>query len=71
MCNMLLLRSSLANLIMLFAGKIEHTASQLTQAFNSKDLEEAKSLAVQLQYWDNIRRAIVDWVPGKRIEIQH
>jgi molecular chaperone HscB len=56
---------------MLFAGKIEHTASQLTQAFNSKDLEEAKSLAVQLQYWDNIRRAIVDWVPGKRIEIQH
>ncbi|CAM0141470.1 unnamed protein product [Umbelopsis sp. WA50703] len=52
-------------------GKIEHTASQLTQAFNSKDLEEAKSLAVQLQYWDNIRRAIVDWVPGKRIEIQH
>ncbi|KAG2178092.1 hypothetical protein INT43_003345 [Umbelopsis isabellina] len=51
--------------------KIEHTASQLTKAFKSKDLEEAKALAVQLQYWDNIRRAIVDWAPGKRIELQH
>jgi hypothetical protein len=34
-------------------------------------MEEAKELTIQMQYWDNIRRAIVDWAPGKRIELQH
>ncbi|KAH8549974.1 Co-chaperone HscB, C-terminal oligomerization domain-containing protein [Umbelopsis sp. PMI_123] len=51
--------------------KIEQTAEQLSKAFSSNNMEEAKELTIQLQYWDNIRRAIVDWAPGKRIEIQH
>ncbi|GAB5586625.1 molecular chaperone [Umbelopsis nana] len=51
--------------------KIHQTADQLTHAFKSNNLEEAKELTVQLQYWDNIRRAIVDWAPGKRLELKH
>jgi molecular chaperone HscB len=55
----------------IFAEKILHTADQLTKAFKANDITEAKALTVQLQYWDNIRRAIVDWAPGKRIELKH
>ncbi|KAI8581565.1 hypothetical protein K450DRAFT_231935 [Umbelopsis ramanniana AG] len=51
--------------------KIEQTAEQLIKSFKSNNMEEAKELTIQMQYWDNIRRAIVDWAPGKRIELQH
>ncbi|KAG2186946.1 hypothetical protein INT44_003174 [Umbelopsis vinacea] len=51
--------------------KIAHTAEQLTKSFKSNNMDEAKELTIQMQYWDNIRRAIVDWAPGKRIELQH
>ncbi|ORZ22035.1 Co-chaperone HscB, C-terminal oligomerization domain-containing protein [Absidia repens] len=52
-------------------GKIKETVAQLSKAFSEKDLDLAKDYSIQLQYWENIRRAIIDWSPGKRIEIKH
>jgi molecular chaperone HscB len=63
--------TSVSVLTVFNAEKIHQTADQLTYAFKSNNLEEAKELTVQLQYWDNIRRAIVDWAPGKRLELKH
>jgi molecular chaperone HscB len=47
------------------------TVDHLSDAFSRNDLELAKDYSIQLQYWENIRRAIVDWMPGKRVEIKH
>lgn len=51
--------------------KIKMTVGHLSDAFSRNDLDLAKDYSIQLQYWENIRRAIVDWVPGKRVEIKH
>ncbi|KAL1933388.1 hypothetical protein VTP01DRAFT_7478 [Rhizomucor pusillus] len=51
--------------------KYNETVQHLSSAFANDDLDQAKEYMIQLQYWDNIRRAIVDWAPGKRIEIKH
>ncbi|ORX52688.1 hypothetical protein DM01DRAFT_254543 [Hesseltinella vesiculosa] len=51
--------------------KILETCQALSSAFEENDFDLAKDLTIQLQYWDNIRRAIVDWVPGKRVEVKH
>ncbi|KAI8340003.1 Co-chaperone HscB, C-terminal oligomerization domain-containing protein [Chlamydoabsidia padenii] len=51
--------------------KIEETVGQISAAFSKKDLDLAKEYSIQLQYWENIRQAIIDWAPGKRVEIKH
>ncbi|CAG8786343.1 4198_t:CDS:2 [Acaulospora morrowiae] len=52
-------------------ARIERIIKKLSIAFKSKDLSRAKELTVKLQYWYNIRKAAVEWFPGKRAEIQH
>ncbi|CAO3613661.1 unnamed protein product [Cunninghamella blakesleeana] len=51
--------------------KIKETVANLSSAFANNDLDLAKDYSIQLQYWENIRRAIIDWSPGHRIEIKH
>ncbi|KAI8068735.1 Co-chaperone HscB, C-terminal oligomerization domain-containing protein [Gongronella butleri] len=51
--------------------KIKNTCIELGKAFDAHDYDLAKDLTIQLQYWDNIRRGIIDWVPGSRVEIKH
>ncbi|KNC97743.1 Fe-S protein assembly co-chaperone HscB [Spizellomyces punctatus DAOM BR117] len=51
--------------------RMEETIDQLSQAFRDRDLDAAKRLAIQLQYWVNIKKAAQEWIPGKRIEIHH
>ncbi len=52
---------------------LQATVDRLAQAFDSKppNLEEAREAAVQLRYWTNIEKAAREWVPGKRVELQH
>ncbi|TPX63557.1 hypothetical protein SpCBS45565_g06527 [Spizellomyces sp. 'palustris'] len=51
--------------------RMKETIDQLLQAFRDRDLDAAKRFAIQLQYWVNIKKAAQEWIPGKRIEIQH
>ncbi|CAO3643355.1 unnamed protein product [Cunninghamella echinulata] len=51
--------------------KIKETVANLSRAFADNDLDLAKDYSIQLQYWENIRRAIIDWTPGHRVEIKH
>ncbi|CAG8645690.1 10681_t:CDS:2 [Funneliformis caledonium] len=51
--------------------KIKNMITELSQAFKSNDFTTAKELTVKLQYWYNIRDAIINWQPGKRVEIYH
>ncbi|KAI9305753.1 Co-chaperone HscB, C-terminal oligomerization domain-containing protein [Cunninghamella echinulata] len=51
--------------------KIKETVANLSRAFADNDLDLAKDYSIQLQYWENIRRAIIDWAPGHRVEIKH
>ncbi|KAI9476618.1 Co-chaperone HscB, C-terminal oligomerization domain-containing protein [Zychaea mexicana] len=44
-------------------AKYQETVQNLSKAFEKKDLDHAKELMVQLQYWETIRRAIVEWSP--------
>ncbi len=53
-----------------YEGLIEETLTALRMAFTN-DLERAKALTIELQYWSNIRHACIDWEPGKPIEIRH
>ncbi|TPX38137.1 hypothetical protein SmJEL517_g00379 [Synchytrium microbalum] len=43
----------------------------LQDAFDKGDYQKARDLTVELQFWDNIGKAIEDWVPGQRIELKH
>ncbi|PKS06537.1 hypothetical protein jhhlp_007285 [Lomentospora prolificans] len=43
----------------------------LEQAFAADDMEAAKSEAIRLRYWVNIKQCLDDWEPGKRVELQH
>ncbi|KAL1924822.1 uncharacterized protein VTP21DRAFT_4476 [Calcarisporiella thermophila] len=51
--------------------RMEETINGLSDAFRNKDFKRAKQLAIELQYWVNIERAIKEWAPGKRIELHH
>ncbi|KAI8148478.1 Co-chaperone HscB, C-terminal oligomerization domain-containing protein [Fennellomyces sp. T-0311] len=44
-------------------AKYQETVQNLSEAFSKRDLDLAKELMVQLQYWETIRRAIVEWSP--------
>lgn len=52
-------------------AKYEDTVQDLSDAFAAGDLEKAKRLMIQLQYWAAIKRAILEWAPGKRVQIHH
>ncbi|KAI9259610.1 Co-chaperone HscB, C-terminal oligomerization domain-containing protein [Phascolomyces articulosus] len=45
-------------------AKYQETVQNLSEAFKNKDLDHAKELMVQLQYWETIRRAIIEWSPS-------
>ncbi|KAG0174551.1 hypothetical protein DFQ28_005887 [Apophysomyces sp. BC1034] len=51
--------------------KMQETIEHLSTSFANEAFDQAKDYMIQLQYWENIRRAIVDWSPGKRLEIHH
>ncbi|KAL0079250.1 HSCB C-terminal oligomerization domain-containing protein [Phycomyces blakesleeanus] len=51
--------------------KYREAVQHISGAFGKGDYELAKEYTVQLQYWARIRRVIIDWSPGKRVEIQH
>ena len=45
-------------------AKYRETVQNLSEAFKTKNLDHAKELMVQLQYWETIRRAIIEWSPS-------
>ncbi|KAJ3133493.1 hypothetical protein HDU90_005813 [Geranomyces variabilis] len=53
------------------AARVEETIKGISEAFRMKDIGRAKSLTVQLRYWQNIKKAADDWAPGKRVELEH
>ncbi|KAG0248870.1 hypothetical protein BG011_009827 [Mortierella polycephala] len=52
-------------------ARIKDTVSGLSRAFKEQDLERAKTLAIELQYWIRIQNVIRDWVAGKPIVADH
>jgi len=52
---------------------MQNVLTQLDQAFAHAplDTQRVQALAMQLRYWTNIDKAIREWQPGKRPELQH
>lgn len=51
--------------------RIKDTVEGLSKAFKGQDLEQAKTLAIELQYWIRIQNVIRDWVAGHPIVADH
>ncbi|KAF7723582.1 hypothetical protein EC973_001823 [Apophysomyces ossiformis] len=51
--------------------KMQETIQNLSTSFANEAFDQAKEYVIQLQYWENIRHAIIDWSPGKRVEVHH
>ncbi|KAF9903746.1 hypothetical protein EC991_003394 [Linnemannia zychae] len=52
-------------------ARIKDTVAGLSKAFKSQDLEQAKTLAIELQYWIRIQNVIRDWAAGKPVVADH
>ncbi|KAF9181561.1 hypothetical protein BGZ50_005438 [Haplosporangium sp. Z 11] len=52
-------------------ARIKDAVGGLSRAFKEQDLERAKTLAIELQYWIRIQNVIRDWVAGKPIVADH
>lgn len=52
-------------------ARIKEAVDGLSKAFQSQDLEQAKTLAIELQYWVRIHNVIRDWAAGKPIVADH
>lgn len=52
-------------------ARIKETVAGLSKAFKDMDLEQAKTLSIQLQYWIRIQNVIRDWAAGKPIVADH
>jgi molecular chaperone HscB len=52
-------------------ARIKEAVDGLSRAFQSQDLEKAKTLAIELQYWIRIQNVIRDWVAGHPIVADH
>ncbi|KAG0275147.1 hypothetical protein BGZ95_009137 [Linnemannia exigua] len=52
-------------------GRIKDTVAGLSKAFKGQDLEQAKTLAIELQYWIRIQNVIRDWAAGKPVVADH
>jgi molecular chaperone HscB len=51
--------------------RIRGSEEVLERAFKADDIELAKSEAVKLRYWINIKESIDDWEKGKPVVLQH
>jgi molecular chaperone HscB len=51
--------------------RIRESESILEEAFKEDDIELAKSEAVKLRYWINIKESIDGWERGKPVVLQH
>jgi molecular chaperone HscB len=51
--------------------RIRESEQVLEQAFKDDDLDLAKSEAVKLRYWINIKESIDNWEQGKPVVLQH
>jgi molecular chaperone HscB len=51
--------------------RIRRSEKVLEQAFKEDDIERAKSEAVKLRYWINIKESIDNWEQGKPVVLQH
>lgn len=51
--------------------RIAGSVAVLEEAFAKDDLQAAKSEAVKLRYWVNIKESIEHWEPGKPVVLQH
>ena len=51
--------------------KIEYSVGALDAAFKADDLEAAKSEAVRLRYWVNVRESLNGWEKGKPVVLVH
>lgn len=51
--------------------KINQSVAVLDKAFKEDDVETAKSEAVKLRYWVNIKDSLDSWEPGKPVVLQH
>ncbi|KAF9919247.1 hypothetical protein BX616_010499 [Lobosporangium transversale] len=52
-------------------GRIQQAVDGLSKAFREQNLEAAKALAIELQYWIRIQNVIRDWAAGKPIVADH
>ncbi|KAI1308010.1 hypothetical protein EDD11_004346 [Mortierella claussenii] len=52
-------------------NRIKQAVEGLSCAFQKQDLEAAKTLAIELQYWIRIQNVIRDWAAGKPIVADH
>ncbi|KAF1959183.1 Co-chaperone Hsc20 [Byssothecium circinans] len=52
-------------------GRIEKSVKLLEEAFAKDDIEGAKSEAVKLRYWINIKDSLDGWEKGKPVVLQH
>jgi molecular chaperone HscB len=52
-------------------ARIRGSEEVLEQAFKEDNIELAKSEAVKLRYWINIKESIDDWERGKPVVLQH
>ena len=51
--------------------KIEYSVGELDRAFAEDNLERAKSEAVRLRYWVNIKESLDAWEKGKPVVLVH
>ncbi|KAL1631644.1 molecular chaperone [Diplodia seriata] len=51
--------------------RIKESVAVLDRAFKEDDVETAKSEAVKLRYWVNIKDSLDAWEPGKPVVLQH
>lgn len=51
--------------------RIAESTDILEKAFKEDDLEAAKSEAVKLRYWINIKESIENWEKGVPVVLQH
>ncbi|KAF2800001.1 Co-chaperone Hsc20 [Melanomma pulvis-pyrius CBS 109.77] len=52
-------------------GRIEESVGRLEEAFRNDDVGLAKSEAVRLRYWINIKESLDGWERGKPISLEH
>jgi molecular chaperone HscB len=51
--------------------KIDESVQVLDEAFRKDDIQLAKSEAVKLRYWMNIRESLNNWEKGKPVVLEH
>lgn len=51
--------------------RIEQSENLLDELYKSNNLERATVETIKLNYWFNIKNAIKEWEPGKRVNLTH